>query len=123
MQVELEASQEHAQTLQAMLDEVTPLRRHLKRHIRYRLKQVDQRITNTLEGNNNFSPKTFSDKSGTKGDAILQSAQADDAENFAAYNMPRKPRRTLSIYKASKEAGLAGFAKVKKKRNKKDDEA
>lgn len=101
---EIEAKNDHIVQLERTIGEITPLRRHIKRFIRFRIGEIDRGLTKVVTRKNNFKPHGVDKESSDQSiKALLQTANESDQKNFASYNTkPTQP--LLPAYKSLKRA-------------------
>lgn len=117
-----EENQELAESLyrhQQTLNEVMPLRRHIKRQIRHRLSQFDKKIRTRLARQQNFEPK--SDESlNVQADRIdlLKQIVDYDRRNFLAYSQPAaRPHILLPAYETARQTAVKVLRSIKQAKN------
>lgn len=99
---ELAKVQARASQLENTLEEILPLRRHVKRNVKHRLIQADRRILGALTNGNDFKPEPVpASVQGSPKDR-LATAAANDVANFAGYNRPAKHHPALPVYKTAR---------------------
>jgi len=97
LEKEFELKSEQITHLEATLGEVMPLRRHFKRQLKMKLKNVNKNIYDKLKSNNNYTPVTLNDM---KDQDVIDV----DKLNFLRYNESKRAPFLLKIY-----LGLTGF--------------
>lgn len=97
LEKEFELKSEQITHLEATLGEVMPLRRHFKRQLKSKLKNVNKNIYDTLKSHNKYTPVSLSDMKG-------QDVMDVDMLNFLRYNESKKAPFLLKIY-----LGITGF--------------
>jgi len=112
LRAELEDTQLHAHNLQTTLDEVLPLRKHLKRTLRYHLGRVDRKVARSLARSNNFKPVPVNAEADSQQDA-LKLAQISDNSNFTAFNRAPRQHPLMPVYRASRKAGVKTVSKLR----------
>jgi len=94
---EFELKTDQITHLGATLGELTPLRRHFKRQLKLKLKNINKRIYDSLKSNNKYRPLSLEDMKG-------QNVETIDKLNFSRYNESKRAPYLLKIY-----LGLTGF--------------
>lgn len=84
---ELQHTQAYAQSLVNEIESITPLKKHLKKQIKLRLKKIDYKISVMLTKNNLYNPESIE----ISADSHL--IHRHDIKNFELYNEPE----TVSI--------------------------
>jgi len=97
LEKELELKTEQITHLEATLGEVMPLRRHFKRQLKMKLKNVNKNIYDKLKSNNKYAPITLADSQG-------QTIEELDRLNFLRYNESKRAPFLLKLY-----LGITGF--------------
>lgn len=103
---ELEAATAQVQTLSALLNEVTPLRRHVLKSVKGKLVSVDRRIIDKLQHDSSFTPLD-SELSGS-----IESVHEADRRNLDLYTTKRKSSPLLPTYSHIKRQGHRAARKV-----------
>lgn len=88
---------EQIRRLEATLDQVTPLRRHLKRTVRLRLLWLDRGIAAKLKSQNAFKPQAVSTVPATSSE-LLERAHKADEQNLARYNQSATDNLSYRLY-------------------------
>lgn len=103
---ELKATQLQVNNLQSLLNDVTPLRRHIVKHVKHRLATTDAKITNRLTKDQSYVPyATPADSTMMSSQEMLTVAKLYDQKNAAEFRSAQKQSKLLPIYEKSK--GLA----------------
>ena len=104
---ELEAATAQIQTLSALLNEVTPLRRHVLKSVKGKLASADRKITARLQNDNNFTPLDVELPPGS-----IESAHEADRKNLDLFTTKRKSSPLLPAYSRIKRQGHRAARKV-----------
>lgn len=104
LELELVQARESIKELQARLNDVTPLKRHIVKTAKHHLKSVDAKITQRLSRDADFVPLQMELPSSTNLAELAAQARAYDEENYALYVKPRHDSRILKPY--TKARGL-----------------
>lgn len=91
LEKELELKSEQIAHLQSTLGEVTPLRRHLKRQLKAKLKNLNKRTYDALKSRNKYVPLALSD---AKEVGVVDV----DKINFDRYNQSKQAPFMLKVY-------------------------
>ncbi|RWZ78350.1 MAG: FkbM family methyltransferase [Candidatus Microsaccharimonas sossegonensis] len=91
LEKELELKTEQINHLGATLGELTPLRRHFKRQLKIKLKNVNRKIYDSLKSHNKYAPLGIAA-------ATIEAANNADKLNFSRYNQSKKAPPLLRLY-------------------------
>jgi FkbM family methyltransferase len=108
----------HAQEylLQNTLNEVIPLRRHLKRQVRHNAVRADRRIVNKLSRKSKFQPIAGDvEPSANDGADMIDAAKEYDKKNFDSFSKATQSHAALPLYLASRNAAYKTLRKAKHK--------
>lgn len=101
MEKEIDLKTRYAVHLEGLISEMIPLRRHIKRQVKLRLRTLDQRMTTKLGTRRAYKPAAV-----TKHGDLQAAAQQVDAANFRSYNRSAKKTLALSLYLSGRQAGI-----------------
>jgi hypothetical protein len=87
--------------LEGLINEITPLRRHLRRQVKHRLRSTDQKILNKLGSRGRYEPQSPTDSTD-----LLAAAQLVDRANMRQYNMANRKSALQSVYLMTRRAGI-----------------
>lgn len=85
LEKQLQAANQQVHDLQKLINEVTPLKKHLKRQVKQRLLKLDKKVTDKLAGDSKYVPHQVSQVKGNKQE-LLQHARDIDVQNFNRFN-------------------------------------
>lgn len=94
LEKEFELKSDQITHLEATLGEVMPLRRHFKRQLKAKLKNLNKNLYDSLKSNNKYIPLDIGD----------EDMASIDKANFARYNQSKRAPFLLKIY-----LGITGF--------------
>ena len=104
---ELQYAQKYAQSLVNEIETMTPLKKHLKKQIRLKLKNLDHKITLKLTKNNAYSPVSI-DRS-----VDYHSIHKHDLKNFQLYNELVAVGILYKLYSLFKKVMLKLFKEIR----------
>jgi FkbM family methyltransferase len=112
-----EAATAQMHHLQRTINELTPLRRHLKRQVRHHIGRADKKIVRKLSRKSEFKPVGGSVRrtEGASLESLLDAAGTYDSQNFERYHKAAKPRALLPVYMRSRNATYKGLRRMKQK--------
>lgn len=113
LEQELDIKNQHLSHLEGMVREITPLRRHMRRQAKNRLRSFDRLAKNRLSRRDLYVPRPVPEK--TKN--VLVSVRQVDADNFKRYNDSRRKTFALSAYLLSRKAGITLISRLLKMGN------
>lgn len=87
--------EEQINSLQTTINDITPLRKHIKRQVKQRLRNSEHRLILHL---NHKSPYQPPKANGINEDDLLNQAQSIDIQAFSQYNKASKDRLAYRIY-------------------------
>lgn len=100
LEKELDMKNQYLAHLEGTISEITPLRRHLRRQIKHRLRATDEKIIRRLGASKQYAPRV------PEGNDVLESVLKADQESFDAYNDSARRTALLTAYLASRKAGI-----------------
>lgn len=111
-----ESAHTQMHNLQTALNDMTPLRRHLKKQIRHHMGRADKKIVRKLSRKADFKPLPY-DASPARQDVVslLEEAAAYDQKNFRLYRKTAKPHALLPLYMNSRNKAYETFRTAKRK--------
>jgi FkbM family methyltransferase len=81
------------------LDQISSLKRHIKKSLKHRIVGVDYKIINKLSGTTNYQPEDVSDHdSNSDSRGLLKQATNNDTVNFSKYNQKENDSPLLKPY-------------------------
>lgn len=108
LEKEVELKNQQVTSLERFIAEVTPLRRHVRRQVKHRLRATDQKIINKLGAVQSYTPMTVdSDHKDT-----LESLFRADQANFATYNQAVRRTSSQKAYLTVRRAGIQAATKL-----------
>jgi FkbM family methyltransferase len=111
-----EAATAQIQHLQRTLNEMTPLRRHLKRQVRHHIIETDKKIVRKLSRKRDFTPAAHAPTpADSSRSSLLDATRTYDSQNFERYSQAAKPRSALPAYMQSRHAVYKGLRQAKRK--------
>ena len=94
---EVSIYQNQINVLNKELEEVKPLRKHIKQHVRYRLNRLDKIIENKIIKKKYYKPIQINNLNYSKDD-IFSVINSVDKENYSMYNQPINQPMLLQFY-------------------------
>jgi FkbM family methyltransferase len=103
LNAELQAAQTQINNLQSLLNDVTPLRRHIFKHVKYRLSATDTNITKRLTRDGNYQANAIPISISKKPlQSLLAISRETDQKNFIQFGRARQQSSLLPVYKKTK---------------------
>lgn len=112
---ELKAKDQNIAQLQTALNEITPLRRHVKHQIKHRLIKIDKKILSKLERQNSFEAAPVANRYPSSPTRHLTLAKDSDLANFGTYNAAPRQHPALPLYQATRKAAKTSISMLRKK--------
>lgn len=98
-EIDLEKTRLYAAVLHDELQQVSSLKKHIKRSVRFRLNKVDSKVLSIISTNRTFKP-SISEIKTKQPDEMIIALKTTDSNNFANFNKKYKDNLKLMIYKS-----------------------
>jgi FkbM family methyltransferase len=93
--------------LEGAISEITPLRRHLRRQIKQRLRSTDQKILRRLGSSRQYNTHTLD-----RDNELLEAVLKADRANFANYNETQRRTAAQRAYLVTRRAGIEAASRL-----------
>lgn len=100
LESELSMERAHVRQLQNELDQVSSLKKHVKKFTRKKVRHLDFKVERTLQSARTFQP--LMSAVDTARDDALDAVRAFDSDNFDAYNRSTGRSGALAAYRSLK---------------------